>query len=938
MANPQLEASDMLAAALEQMDGLLAGTPTVVTNGNVQNTERQSVPVTIQASRITSLLNEIEHVISSASDKDELLSRLPNDSVVSLRQIAIDTTGQLPNIDSANGLSPSSTTTNEFSSSESEHDALHADSDRDNLVLQVSVLREQVEAQREKIRELETDIDSSADKLTNTESMLQDELLSRTSLETHKLDLMAEISNLKIRLTSSERDRQDNEEKLTQSQQQINDLTSRLNERESEIMDLKIELAKTGSMPAINAAQDIEVEKLKKAVESLMGANREKDNKIHDLTITLKRFQRLEDLIRSKKGMEFLQALDESSDPHSDSSTSPIMTPNYAGKGHHTPVANGNGNEIRRELLLTTPTATSTPGTEARTFQFGNGNGMQQQQQQQSPPSTIASSPTPHKSSSSGPSHAGSAEDINPYQQPKTPPEKKKRTAENPATYANTQEASTTMPRRKRPGTASSFVRCHISSDGYPPCRVCNNHQQLSGEAENEEENQEMQRLKDERAQQYKAIQNLNDAHKKKKGLKKLFGGSKSKLKRSNSQEMVDPGANGNGALNSEFKRGGVRSTTGPRLGWSCDLKDDLNMPFARWDGDRVAAWLHEMGLSMYVGNCKQWVKNGEQLLKASPHDLEKELGIKHHLHRKKVQLALQAIGSGHIEKFGELDHHWVTRWLDDIGLPQYKDQFIDAKVDGRMLHYMTVDDLLFMKVTSTLHHLSIKRGIQVLRLHNFNPTCLKRRAAPEEGMLLNCPNEVMTWSNHRVMEWLRTIDLSEYAPNLRGSGVHGALMVLEEAFGAELLAALLSIPSNKTLLRRHLKTHFVSLVGNDTQQLKRELEASPGYMPLTPNMKIKFKKFGLFSKRIRADGSDYDGYICPMDIQGAANRGGIPNGKAHYEEDTGMDSSMKKVQKDREEKTAKEIGAFSQEINTLTDMLAREQFLDDENIPSSNV
>ena len=29
-------------------------------------------------------------------------------------------------------------------------------------------------------------------------------------------------------------------------------------------------------------------------------------------------------------------------------------------------------------------------------------------------------------------------------------------------------------------------------------------------------------------------------------------------------------------------------------------------------------------------------------------------------------------------------------------------------------------------------------------------------------------------------MEWLRHVDLSEYAPNLRGSGVHGALLVLE--------------------------------------------------------------------------------------------------------------------------------------------------------------
>lgn len=39
-------------------------------------------------------------------------------------------------------------------------------------------------------------------------------------------------------------------------------------------------------------------------------------------------------------------------------------------------------------------------------------------------------------------------------------------------------------------------------------------------------------------------------------------------------------------------------------------------------------------------------------------------------------------------------------------------------------------------------------------------------------------PSEVQQWTNHRVMEWLRSVDLAEYAPNLRGSGVHGGLMV----------------------------------------------------------------------------------------------------------------------------------------------------------------
>ena len=32
-----------------------------------------------------------------------------------------------------------------------------------------------------------------------------------------------------------------------------------------------------------------------------------------------------------------------------------------------------------------------------------------------------------------------------------------------------------------------------------------------------------------------------------------------------------------------------------------------------------------------------------------------------------------------------------VPGWLDDIGLPQYKDQFNEGRVDGQMLQYLTV-------------------------------------------------------------------------------------------------------------------------------------------------------------------------------------------------------------------------------------------------------
>ena len=108
------------------------------------------------------------------------------------------------------------------------------------------------------------------------------------------------------------------------------------------------------------------------------------------------------------------------------------------------------------------------------------------------------------------------------------------------------------------------------------------------------------------------------------------------------------------------------------------------------------------------------------------------------------------------------------------------------------------------------------------------------------QGSIHDAPSEVLLWTNHRVMEWLRSIDFSEYAPNLRGSGVHGGLIVLEPRFTAELFATILSIPPNKTLLRRHLSTHFVALIGNSTQQKKREHEQQPGHTPLTPNQKVK--------------------------------------------------------------------------------------------------
>ena len=144
--------------------------------------------------------------------------------------------------------------------------------------------------------------------------------------------------------------------------------------------------------------------------------------------------------------------------------------------------------------------------------------------------------------------------------------------------------------------------------------------------------------------------------------------------------------------------------------------------------------WLNTLGMSAYAPEIRKCCKDGNNLLAMTYNDLDIKLGIKNHLHRKKLFLALRARNneySGPEKMTFNLESNWVVTWLDDIGLPQYKERFLEAKIDIRVLNFITTEDLCTMKITNLLHHLSIKRGIQVLRKCNFDPSCLKRRTSP---------------------------------------------------------------------------------------------------------------------------------------------------------------------------------------------------------------
>merc|ERR1711962_1811766 len=122
-------------------------------------------------------------------------------------------------------------------------------------------------------------------------------------------------------------------------------------------------------------------------------------------------------------------------------------------------------------------------------------------------------------------------------------------------------------------------------------------------------------------------------------------------------------------------------------------------------------SWLSSLGLNQYIAAVRSWTEAGHHLSKVTSHQLERDLGFRHPLHKKKIQLALSARLSGEDlnTPLQRLDHTWVLRWLDDIGLPQYKDAFSDGRIDGRVLNCLTFDALAFLRFSNLLHVTSLK-------------------------------------------------------------------------------------------------------------------------------------------------------------------------------------------------------------------------------------
>ena len=62
-----------------------------------------------------------------------------------------------------------------------------------------------------------------------------------------------------------------------------------------------------------------------------------------------------------------------------------------------------------------------------------------------------------------------------------------------------------------------------------------------------------------------------------------------------------------------------------------------------------------------------------------------------------------------------------------------------------------------------------------------------------------------MVWTNERVIKWAQSISLKEFANNLIESGVHGALISLDDSFDHNSVALALQIPTQNTQVLIHI-------------------------------------------------------------------------------------------------------------------------------------
>ena len=105
--------------------------------------------------------------------------------------------------------------------------------------------------------------------------------------------------------------------------------------------------------------------------------------------------------------------------------------------------------------------------------------------------------------------------------------------------------------------------------------------------------------------------------------------------------------------------------------------------------------------------------------------------------------------------------------------------------VDARMLDTLSKKELeKYLGVTRKFHQASIVHGIHLLRLMKYDRQSLAMRRLQSESENI----DPIVWTNQRFIRWVRSIDLGEFAENLRSMYIEFRGFGWELIYGKEFL------------------------------------------------------------------------------------------------------------------------------------------------------